>query len=413
MLIQRIYQKLIPNNSPDRFKIIYLLLAAVCLTTILAASVVVLNWNSAEDLKDTVIAHSERIVDAIFYTEVDAILIRKNDRGDYTITLNETARDLLDGRIRDMFDPLNIVRVLIFDGNRAPIYGNNKKNMAGSDMQCDVKDAFEKGEIVCQLRTQQTIVDLVGEKREQTDLAEVSVPIRHKNGQIMGVFTVYSDVSKLTQKYKQQMRNSMLAQTIMLLLISFVSYIVIIRESSELKRAYQKLESLATTDSLTGISNRRQLLERIEQHFAMLQRSGTTVSGNVGLGVVMIDVDYFKQINDTYGHLAGDSILQELAKEINQVLRQYDVFGRYGGEEFLIVFPNTLPEEAKRIAQRLITSVRERPFIWDDSVIHITLSGGVTWTDASNETLDEVLSKVDGLMYEAKESGRDRIIFRV
>ena len=95
------------------------------------------------------------------------------------------------------------------------------------------------------------------------------------------------------------------------------------------------------------------------------------------------------------------------------MLRQYDVFGRYGGEEFLIVFPNTLPEEAKRIAQRLITSVRERPFIWGDSVIHITLSGGVTWTDASNETLDEVLSKVDGLMYEAKESGRDRIIFRV
>ena len=303
MLIQRLYQKLIPNNSPDRFKIIYLLLAAVCLTTILAASVVVLNWNSGEDLKDTVIAHSERIVDAIFYTEVDAILIRKNDRGDYTITLNETARDLLDGRIRDMFDPLSIVRVLIFDGNRAPIYGNNKKNMAGSDMQCDVKDAFEKGEIVCQLRKQQTIVDLVGEKREHTDLAEVSVPIRHKNGQIMGAFTVYSDVSKLTQKYKQQMRNSMLVQTSMLLVISLISYIVIIRESSELKLAYEKMESLATTDPLTGISNRRQLLERIEQHFAMLQRSGDTLSSNVGLGFVMIDVDYFKQINDTYGHL--------------------------------------------------------------------------------------------------------------
>jgi len=413
MFIQHLYQNLIPNNSPDRFKIIYLMLAAACLAAILAASVIVLNWNSCEDLKDTVIAHTERVVDAIFYTEVDAILIHKNDKGDYTITLNETARDSLDGRIRDMFDPLNIVRVLIFDGNRTPVYGNSKKNMVGSDTQCDVKDAFEKGEIVCQLRKQQTIVDLVGEKREHTDLAEVSVPIRHKNGQIIGAFTVYSDVSKLTQKYKQQMRNSMLAQTIMLLMISFVSYIVIIRESSELKLAYQKLESLATTDSLTGISNRRQLLERIEQHFAMLQRSGDAVPNNVGLGFIMIDVDYFKQINDTYGHLAGDSILQELAKEINQVLRQYDVFGRYGGEEFLIVLPNTLPEEAKRIAERLITSVRERPFVWNNSAIHITLSSGVTWTDASNETLDEVLSKVDRLMYEAKESGRDRIIFRV
>ena len=413
MLIQRLYQRLTPKNSPDRFKIFYLMLAAACLAAILAVSVVVLNWHSHEDFKDTVIAHSEKIVDAIFYNEVDAILIHKNNKGNYSITLNESARDALDGRIRYMFDPLNVVKVLIFNCNQTAIYGNNKKLVGFSAAQYDIKDTFEKGEIVYRLRKEQTIVDLVGEKREHADLAEVSVPIRHRNGQIMGAFTVYSDVSKLTRKYQQQMRNSMMAQTIMVLLISFISYVVIIRESSELKLAYQKLEALATTDPLTGISNRRQLLERIEQHFAMLQRTGETMSKNVGLGFVMIDVDYFKQVNDTFGHLAGDSILQELAMEINQVLRQYDVFGRYGGEEFLIVLPNTLPEEANRIAERLITSVRERPFVWNNSVIHITLSAGVTWTDATHETLDDVLSKVDGLMYKAKELGRNQVAFRV
>jgi len=410
MPIHRLYRKLIPDNSPDRFKIIYLMLSAACLTAILAVSVAVINWNSRTDLKDTVIASSERIVDAIYYTEVDAILIHKDNNG-YTITLPETARDALDIRIRDMYDPLNIVGVFIFDRDQTTIYSHDNKTVENSEIKQHIREVIEKGEVVYHLRRQQTIVDLVGEKREQADLAEVIVPIRHKRGQIMGVFTVYSDVSGLTRKYRQQMINSVLAQTIMLLMISLISYFVVIRESSELKLAYQKLEKMATTDPLTGVSNRRQLLERVEQHFVMMQRAGKTFARNVGLGFVMIDIDYFKQVNDTHGHLAGDSILQELALEINLTLRQYDVFGRYGGEEFLVVLPNTLPEEANLIAGRLNNSVREHAFVWNNDAIHITISAGVTWTDAVNETLDEVLSRVDSLMYEAKGLGRDQVVF--
>lgn len=412
MLIQRLYQQLIPDNSPDRFKIMYLLLAAACLTAILAVSVVVINWHSRTDLRDTVIANAEKIADSIYYTEVDAILIQADDNG-YTISLSETAHDSLYARIRDMYDPLNIVRVLLFSRDQTVIYGSDKKNIEDAEISKRVMETFEKDSIVYNLRKQQTIIDLVGEKRENVDLAEVYVPIRHKNNQIMGMFLISADVSKLNQRYRKQMIYSVAAQTVMLLLISLVSYIVIIRESFELKLAYQKLETMATTDPLTGISNRRQLLERIEQHFAMLLRSDETRAKNVGLGFVMIDVDFFKQINDTYGHLAGDSVLQELAQQINQLLRQYDVFGRYGGEEFLIVLPNTQPEEANQIAGRLITSVAQHSFTWNNDAIHISLSAGVTWTDAVHETLDEVLSKVDTLLYEAKDQGRNRVVFRL
>lgn len=412
MLIQRLYQQLIPDNSPDRFKIMYLLLAAACLTAILAVSVVVINWHSRTDLRDTAIANAEKIADSIYYTEVDAILIQTDDNG-YTISLSETAHDSLYAKIRDMYDPLNIVRVLLFSRDQTVIYGSDNKSIEDAEIRKRVMETFEKDSIVYNLRKQQTIVDLVGEKRENVDLAEVYVPIRHKNNQIMGVFLITSDVSKLNQRYRKQMICSVFAQTVMLLLISLVSYIVIIRESFELKLAYQKLETMATTDPLTGISNRRQLLERIEQHFAMLLRSDETRAKNVGLGFVMIDVDFFKQINDTYGHLAGDSVLQELAQQINQLLRQYDVFGRYGGEEFLVVLPNTLPEEANQIAGRLIASVAQYSFTWNNNAIHISLSAGVTWTDAVHETLDEVLSKVDTLLYEAKEQGRNRVVFRL
>lgn len=412
MRIDHLYHKLIPDNSPDRFKIMYLMLAAASLAAILAVSVVVINWHSRTDLKDTVIANSEKIVDSIYYTEVDAIMIHTDNYG-YTITLPAGAHDSLDVRIRDMYDPLNIVKVLIFNRDQKVIYGNDRNNADDPEISQHIKETFEKGNVVYHLRKQQTIIDLVGEKRENADLAEVCVPIRHKSGQIMGVFTVYSDVSRLNQKYRQQMISSVVAQTIMLLLISLISYIVIIRESSELKLAYQKLETMATTDPLTGISNRRQLLERAEQHFAMLKRTGETNAGNVGLGFVMIDVDFFKKVNDTYGHQAGDSVLQEIVQRINRELRPYDVFGRFGGEEFLLLLPNTLPEEVCRIAGRLTTAVRERTFLWNNKAILITLSAGATWTDAVNETLDEVLSKVDRLMYEAKGLGRNQIVFRV
>jgi diguanylate cyclase (GGDEF)-like protein len=412
MLIHRLIQKLKTDNSPDRFKIMYLMLAASCLVTILAVSVVVINWNSRTDLKDTVIANSERIVDSIYYTEVDAILIQTDGNG-HTITLPETGRDALDVRIRDMYDPLNIVKLLIINKDRKVIYGSKKMILVDDECKKYIEEVFSKGEIVYHLNNDQTIIDLVGEKRERIDMAEVFVPIRHKDGQIMGVFSIYSDVSRLTQKSNRQMINSVLAQTIMLLLISLISYFVIIRESSELKLAYQKLETMATTDPLTGVSNRRQLLERIEQHFALLQRTAEAIRKNIGLGFVMIDVDFFKQINDTYGHLAGDSILQELATHINLELRPYDVFGRYGGEEFLIVLPNTLAEEAERIAERLITTVRGHAFMWNNSPVHITLSAGVTWTDAAKDSLDDVLSKVDSLLYEAKERGRNQVVFRV
>ena len=103
----------------------------------------------------------------------------------------------------------------------------------------------------------QAIIDLVGEKREHVDLAEVFVPIRHSDGQIMGIFAISSDVTRLMDKSRRQMLSSVQAQTFMLLVISVISYIFIIRESSELKLAYQKLETMATTDPLTGVSNRR------------------------------------------------------------------------------------------------------------------------------------------------------------
>jgi diguanylate cyclase (GGDEF)-like protein len=172
------------------------------------------------------------------------------------------------------------------------------------------------------------------------------------------------------------------------------------------------LETLATTDALTGIFNRRQLLTRAAELYTMMQRSQDKMAEGIGLGVVMIDVDYFKMVNDTHGHLAGDSILHDLTKRIETVLRPYDVFGRYGGEEFMLFLPNTSCEEAKLISCRVLNAVSGQPYQIADQSITVTTSIGCTWTDGSEENLDNILIRVDNLLYEAKRNGRNQVFCR-
>ena len=188
---------------------------------------------------------------------------------------------------------------------------------------------------------------------------------------------------------------------------------VILRASSELKKAYNLLEVYAETDALTGVYNRGELMRRAEEFFVIMQRSREKLTAGVGIGIVMIDLDYFKQVNDDYGHLVGDSVLRDAAGRITDILRSYDVLGRYGGEEFLIILPNTTAEEVSIITERAMSSISSKPIQVGELSISITASFGATWGDAVKENLDSVIRRADELLYEAKNSGRNRVIFRI
>jgi diguanylate cyclase (GGDEF)-like protein len=171
----------------------------------------------------------------------------------------------------------------------------------------------------------------------------------------------------------------------------------------QLVSANDRLRIQATHDPLTGFLNRGTILDSLEREMARSAREDRS------LAVIMADIDHFKTVNDTYGHLAGDAILQTVAKRIQDSIRTYDQVGRYGGEEFLIVSPGCTLEQACDLAERLRACVCKEPEIVRDESISVTMSFGLAIADENCTESAELLRAADSALYLAKNRGRNRV----
>jgi diguanylate cyclase (GGDEF)-like protein len=174
-------------------------------------------------------------------------------------------------------------------------------------------------------------------------------------------------------------------------------------ETLALAEAREELELQATHDSLTGLWNRAAILDHMEREVGRARREGTI------LGVVLADLDHFKQINDTRGHLCGDKVLREAAQRLHGCLRDYDFIGRYGGEEFLILMPGCDPVENTARLEGLVTSIHEHTFTSAGKNVRASCSFGVTAfrPDRAVTSLEELLVAADKALYQAKAAGRN------
>jgi two-component system, cell cycle response regulator len=171
----------------------------------------------------------------------------------------------------------------------------------------------------------------------------------------------------------------------------------------QLISAQEALKIQATHDPLTGLWNRAEIFEIMRREYERAERN------NSPLGVVMADLDHFKQINDTQGHLAGDAILHEVASRLVRAVRPYDSVGRYGGEEFLIIMPGCSTESTLRRAERLRVSVSSEPALSGEQNILLTLSLGVAATVETNDSdYHSLVRAADAALYRAKKNGRNR-----
>lgn len=170
--------------------------------------------------------------------------------------------------------------------------------------------------------------------------------------------------------------------------------------------AQEKLRFQATHDALTGLWNRGALLDLLHSEIERTLRT------HASMGILMLDVDHFKPVNDTYGHLTGDAVLREIARRIQRATRPYDMTGRYGGEEFLVILPSCDPGQTLNSAERIRTAVEATPFVADGKEIRLTTSIGATVAPdyATSET--EILSLADLALYQAKSEGRNRAVLK-
>ena len=194
--------------------------------------------------------------------------------------------------------------------------------------------------------------------------------------------------------------------------LTFESIFCFVLEASRLKARNKLLalalthEHAAKTDELTGLSNRRDILNRLSEEFSRYQRSGRHFS------IALIDLDLFKNINDQYGHNAGDAALKQFSNLVRSVIRQTDVAARWGGEEFLVLLPDTSLIPALTLAERLRAEVAKASFSFHGQNLPITMSAGVC-SIAQIDSIDSMLKQADTQLYSAKAAGRNRIAPRV
>lgn len=176
-----------------------------------------------------------------------------------------------------------------------------------------------------------------------------------------------------------------------------------IRANDALEKNVEELHKLSITDSLTNIYNRRYFFEASKNLILLAFRERKKVS------LLMLDIDYFKKINDIYGHHVGDFILISVVNDIKNIIRSSDIFARVGGEEFTILLNDTPINSARGIAEKIRAIIENKNFIYNTTAINITVSIGVAELNQQNNSIEELYKEADKQLYKAKENGRNRV----
>ncbi len=225
----------------------------------------------------------------------------------------------------------------------------------------------------------------------------------YKVGDVRGGISVTSSATETAGKIKESRLFLIFAAILIISLILAIIYLVARSFITDLRTAETKLVEMATQDFLTGLLNRRETFRRLDEELQRSRRLATPFS------VLLLDLDHFKQVNDVHGHSAGDLVLQAVAAALRQGVRPYDLCCRYGGEEFLVILPETALEDAAGIAERLRRDIENLKITAaKETALQITASIGAAAL-LGHETIDQLVARADEAMYNAKSSGRNRV----
>jgi diguanylate cyclase (GGDEF)-like protein len=172
----------------------------------------------------------------------------------------------------------------------------------------------------------------------------------------------------------------------------------------QLEAALKREQALARTDGLTGIANRRHFFDLASHTVAVAQRYEQPLS------LIMFDLDYFKQVNDTWGHQCGDEVLRQVVEIAQQHLRDTDLYARYGGEEFMALLPQSDCEEALTVAERIRQAIAAQAIVTPQGQIAVTVSLGIAKLASQEDTLERLIQRADQALYRAKAGGRNRSV---
>jgi diguanylate cyclase (GGDEF)-like protein len=220
---------------------------------------------------------------------------------------------------------------------------------------------------------------------------------------IISVLMFYPDDTLLLTTYTLGYKVRFIVSFLTTILFATIYEYSRMKNIEKFTKMNDELKHLAMHDSLTGLANRRFAQNQLERESARAKRSDSVVC------VVLCDIDKFKVINDTYGHDCGDEVLKFISEIMSSTIREQDLVARWGGEEFIFILPNTPSSDGANLAEQIRKKIQERPLNYDNTVIHITASFGVSVLDKNTE-IKQALTQTDDAMYIAKRNGRNQVV---
>jgi diguanylate cyclase (GGDEF)-like protein len=242
--------------------------------------------------------------------------------------------------------------------------------------------------LIADMQVESTLLSLLENERRRHDIRSAILAPLVLNEEVLGALSLSASLP------------SVFSDADLRLLSSFAATATAAIHNAIL---YSETQSLAITDPLTGELNRRALFEMGQREIERFQRFGRPLSW------IMFDIDLFKQINDTYGHTAGDQVLVTVVERCCRVIRHVDTVGRYGGDEFVILLPETDHQTAREIADRVRASISDAPVVTDVGLIPVSVSMGITEASQDTADLGLLLNKADQALYRSKRAGRNTI----
>jgi len=315
---------------------------------------------------------------------------------------------VLDLRMRKFLRTFGMHKIKVFSADRTIVYSTDAEIVGKVETgNTKLGKVLSDGIVMSQLEFKDTLRDLRGEDRFNVDVVETYVPLRADNF-VVGAFEVYTDISAVRDHVSEAMVYTLAVLAVVLVAVFALLYLPMRAGMVRLRKAEDRLHELASMDGLTGVFNRRHVLERVSEERERMRRvhRGTATSS---MAVLMVDIDHFKSVNDTHSHQIGDEVLRAITARLSAALRPYDFIGRYGGEEFLVVLPQTRLAEALRVAERIRAGVFDQPVRCNDIELQVSVSIGVATPIGANETDEQIVNRADQGLYQAKESGRNRV----
>ena len=332
------------------------------------------------------------------------LLIPTFDGADESSNISVSEPEQLDSAIRQYLSPFDILKVKIFSRDRVILYSTDSSLIGKHSHNNPGLELSFTGQNYSKIKTRKSMTDIGLGERFNVDVVETYVPIYNKAGTIVGTFEIYQDMTRFRSDIVNGVSIAVSVLVVILLMVFAIALKILNFPVKKLEEAQNKLKLIASRDSLTSIYNRYAILNKLKEEVTRVSKGETTLS------IILLDIDHFKSINDSYGHPTGDYVLRKVARTIQKNIPESSSVGRYGGEEFLVVLTGSHATKAAEIAEQIRRAVQNAGFECDGQNPSVTISAGTSVLGLFDTDIENLIKLADKALYSAKSQGRNQTV---